>query len=82
MFYCKDKYMRNVLGLYKEIFFIGFEWENKISYEVVKEYDELVDESDVIKWDNYFNSKQPPVIPVRKSALPIRIYKRVQRLFS
>lgn len=81
MFYCKDKYMRNVLGLYKELFFFGFEWENKIPYEIVKEYDVLVDESDVEKWAIYFNEKKAPVVPINKSALPIRVYKRIKRLF-
>jgi acetyltransferase-like isoleucine patch superfamily enzyme len=51
--------MYKAFARYKELFFCGFEWENKLRYEVVHEYDQLVNESDFNRWRLFMSSFNP-----------------------
>ena len=54
MFYSKDNYMYNSFLRYKEFFFAGFEWSNKIKYRIVDSFNELINEDDYINIKKYF----------------------------
>lgn len=57
MFYASkdDKYMYNSFSRYKEFYFGGFEWKDKINYKIVDEFEELVNEDDYEYFSNYFS---------------------------
>lgn len=56
MFYCKNKYLSKTFRMYKEFFFEGFEWDSVMSYRIVNTFDELVNEEDFRKFQDYFDN--------------------------
>jgi acetyltransferase-like isoleucine patch superfamily enzyme/predicted SAM-dependent methyltransferase len=54
LFYANDKYMYQAFTRYKDFFFCGFEWENQIDYEIVDNYNALINEDDFIRIKTYF----------------------------
>ncbi len=51
-----NKYLYNIFSIYKEFFFCGFEWENKIEFEILNDFNELVSNEDLIKISSPFKS--------------------------
>ncbi|MGV8108436.1 methyltransferase domain-containing protein [Methanospirillum sp.] len=51
-----DRYANNLFSIYKDFFFCGFEWENKIDYEFIDNFNELVTNEDLMKIHHYFKS--------------------------
>ena len=43
---------------YQELFFCGFEWNQKIDYKIVNNFNDLINESDYIKYKKYFGNKK------------------------
>jgi len=58
MFYGKDQYMAKAFTRYRELFFSHFEWKDTFSYKIVDTFDELVNESDYVKYKSYFTNYQ------------------------
>ena len=56
MFYGKDVYMSKIFSRYRELFFTHFEWEGNINYQIVNSYEQLINEEDYIKFQNYFSN--------------------------
>lgn len=56
MFYCPDEYMTEAFKRYKDFFFMGFEWENKINFTIVNSFEEIINQEDFNKYTKYFNS--------------------------
>jgi len=82
MFYGNDKYLFEIFGRYRELFFTHFEWSGNINYEIVNSYDELVNEEDFKKYQNYFlkfkkgkHSRKPLLYPLKHF-----IYKNLIKL--
>jgi acetyltransferase-like isoleucine patch superfamily enzyme len=50
----------------KDFFFVGFEWFDVITYKIVKEYDDLVNQNDYEFWEQYFSSNQVDSLGVTK----------------
>ncbi len=59
MFYGRDAYMKESFQKYKELFFSGFEWKDKIEYAFTESYDELVNDEDYNLFHNYFSRLEP-----------------------
>lgn len=55
MFYGSDNYMMNAFQRYKELFFSGFEWKNKIHFKIINDCDELINEDDYNNFRKYFS---------------------------
>lgn len=55
LFYGPDTYLFSAFTRYKDLFFCGFEWEGQLRYEVVQEYDRLVNERDFNRWRLYMS---------------------------
>jgi len=59
MFYGADRYMYKAFGRYREFFFCGFEWNGPIRYQVVEDYDQLVNQEDYERLTEYFKTFRP-----------------------
>jgi SAM-dependent methyltransferase len=83
MFYGNDLYLRRLFSRYQTLFFVGFEWEKTINYEMVKDFNELVNDADLKQWECFFKEYVPPVTPLPvQSPLYLRAYHKLKRLFS
>jgi acetyltransferase-like isoleucine patch superfamily enzyme len=59
MFYAPDNYLQATFEKYKEFYFVGYEWVEKISYKIVENFDQLIDQDDIKKWHDYFVKHVP-----------------------
>lgn len=82
LFYSNDNYLRSAFKRYKELFFVGFEWKDTIEYEFVNNYDSLVNEKDLIYWEQVFSKYTSPVVPILKQPLHSRVFQKIKTLFS
>lgn len=55
MFYNPDNFFQPTFSKYKEFFFCGFEWKDKINFSFVDSFEELVNEDDYKKFTEYFS---------------------------
>jgi len=64
-----------------DLFVIGYEWEDKINYEIVDSLDELISNEDVAFYKNYFMSpdEKPANVHDNKTLLE-RIFKKVRNM--
>lgn len=60
MFYGVDNYMSKSYMRYRELYFNAFVWENSITYKIVKEYDDLINLDDYLKYKTYFSTYKVP----------------------
>lgn len=81
MFYGKDKYLRGAFKRYKELFFIGFEWEQEINYEFVSTYNQLVSDADVNYWKLFFDSHTVEEAVAPNVSLLRRIARKIKNGF-
>jgi len=58
IFYGSDEYFYKSFDKFKDFYFCGFEWEDKINYRIVDNFDELVNEKDYIRIKAMLNSKK------------------------
>jgi acetyltransferase-like isoleucine patch superfamily enzyme len=70
-FFGKDKYFFDSFKRHKDFFFVGFEWFEQIQYEIVSDYDALVNQSDYEFWKQHFSDYMPPPISTTKE-IPLR----------
>ncbi len=56
MFYSQVQYFPSIFNKYKEFYFCGFEWENKINYKIINEFDDLINENDYCKYKLFFQN--------------------------
>lgn len=83
MFYGQDAYLRKSFARYKSLFFVGYEWNKKIEYEQVSDYNILVNGEDMNYWKEYFKDFIPPETPQPiKATLYSRVYNRIKRIFT
>lgn len=47
MFYGKNPYAQGMFEEYKDFFFVGYEWQTEICFEIVENFAMLIEESDV-----------------------------------
>ena len=59
LFYGKDPYMHTAFKRFKDFFFLGFEWAERINFKIVDDFDDLIDEDDLVFWKEYFSEKDP-----------------------
>lgn len=82
MFYGNDDYLRKAFARYKTFFFVGYEWNTRIDYRIVTNYNEIVNEEDMNHWKKFFKDFYPPLSPVTEpSPLYRRVYNRLKRIF-
>jgi hypothetical protein len=82
LFYSNDNYLRNSFKRYKELFFAGYEWNEKISYEFVDNYDSLVNDKDIEHWEQVFSEFKIPSHPVVAPPIYRRIFNKIKRIFA
>jgi acetyltransferase-like isoleucine patch superfamily enzyme len=56
IFYGEDDYMYRSFDRFKEFYFFGYEWKSKIDHKIVKDFDELVNETDHKKIKNLIST--------------------------
>lgn len=59
LFYANDRYIYQAFARYKNFFFCGFEWKNEIDYEIVDDYNILINEDDFIRIKTFFSECKP-----------------------
>lgn len=82
LFYSNDNYLRTSFKRYKELFFIGFEWNNEIEYEFVSDYNSLITERDINGLEKMISKYTSPVIPIIKQPLHLRIFRKIKHIFT
>lgn len=58
MFYGRDKCFFDSFSMYKELYFAGFEWKDKLNFKMIEDFDFLVNDSDLNKFKLYFSSQR------------------------
>ena len=73
-----DEYKQSIKD-FIDLFMIGYEWEDKINYDIVDSLDKLISEPDVAFYKNYFMSldEEPPKVHYNKTSL-ISIFKKIR----
>jgi len=71
----------NLIIDFVDLFMIGYEWEDKINYEIVDSLDELISNEDVAFYKNYFVSldEEPSEIHDNNIFLK-RIFKKIRNM--
>jgi len=84
MFYGQDKYLKAIFERYRQLFFCGFEWIDKINYKTVNQFDDLVNEDDYKRYHEYFINFQPTLTNsiYKKPTMIKRIINKLKRILQ
>lgn len=80
MVYGSDAYLYKAFERYKEAFFCGFEWEGKINYRFVENYDELIADQDLNRLKLYFADR--PSLWRRLHVVSVRLKIKARKALS
>ncbi len=81
LFYCNDNYLFKAFYRYREFFFVGFEWDETIEYEIVDNFNSLVNSEDVNHFDQMFSKYTSPDVPTSNAPLYRRIFRKIKNVF-